>query len=67
MPVARALQIVGGSISQKISDRKLGRAFADQGYQFKRTNMSRGYIVVQRSGVEIQERQKRLASDEVTW
>ena len=67
MPVARALQIVGGSISQKISDRKLGRAFADQGYQFKRTNMSRGYIVVQRSSVEIQERQKRLASDEVTW
>ena len=67
MPVARALQLIGSNSSLKISDRKLGRAFSDLGYEFKRTSTSRGYIVVQRSGSEIQERLEQLASDDVTW
>ena len=39
-------------------------------YFYTKTNasrMSRGYIVVQRSGSEIQERLEQLASDDVTW
>ncbi len=35
-------------------------------YEYRRTNVSRGYIVVQRSGLEIKERMQRLARDEVT-
>ena len=66
MPVGRALQIISGSISQKISDRKLGHAFQALGFQFRRTNTSRGYIVVQRSALEIKERLQQLAGDVVT-
>ena len=61
MPVSRALQIIGGSISQRLSDRKIGHAFTELGFTFRRTNTSRGYIVVQRSGLEIKEHQKMLA------
>ena len=61
MPVSRALQIIGGNISQRLSDRKVGHAFASLGFTFRRTNSTRGYIVVQRSALEIKERQKQLA------
>ena len=66
MPVSRALQIIGGNITRELSDRKIGRAFMDLGFRFKRTNTSRGYVVVQRSAVEIKERLHLQASDEVT-
>ena len=69
MPIGRALQIIGSSsVNQELNTRNLGRAFKDLGFKSLRTNASRGYIVVQRTGAEIQERQKRLAeeSDEVT-
>ena len=66
MPVSRAMQIISGSLSQKLSDRRLGHAFQDLGFEFRRTNMSRGYIVVQRSVQEIRERMQLLARDEVT-
>ena len=66
MPVSRAMQIVSGSLSQKLSDRRLGHAFLALGFEYRRTNVSRGYIVVQRSGLEIKERMQRLARDEVT-
>jgi len=57
MPVSRALQIVGGSLSQKLSPASMGKAFTDLGFAFKRTNTSRGYIVVQRTPTEIKARQ----------
>ena len=66
MPVSRALQIIGGNISQRLSDRRIGHAFTALGFTFRRTNSTRGYIVVQRSPLEIKERQKQLGSDEVT-
>ena len=66
MPVSRALQIIGGNITRELSDRKIGRAFMDLGFRFKRTNTSRGYVVVPRSAVEIKERLHLQASDEVT-
>jgi predicted P-loop ATPase len=61
MPVSRALQIIGGNISQRLSDRRIGHAFSALGFTFRRTNSTRGYIVVQRSPLEIKERQKQLA------
>ena len=61
MPISRALQIIGGNISQRLSDRRLGHAFTSLGFSFRRTNSTRGYIVVQRSPLEIKEHQKQLA------
>jgi predicted P-loop ATPase len=61
MPVSRALQIVSGNISQKVSTVMLGQAFAAQGYEYRRTNHSRGYIVVQRTAQEIRDRHNMLA------
>ena len=66
MPIARAMQIISGNISQKLSDRKLTNAFKDLGFTSHRRNSGRGYIVVQRSGLEIQEHQKAIAGDGVT-
>ncbi len=63
MPVSRAMQIIGGVVTTKLSDRKLGRAFQDLGFEFRRTSTSRGYIVVQRSGLEIKEKMQRDARD----
>ena len=61
MPVARAMQIIGGNTTQKLSAVMIGRAFTELGYECRRTNHSRGYIVVQRSGLEIKERMKDMA------
>ena len=60
MPVSRALQIVSGNISQKINVSALGQAFTAQGFDFRRTKHARGYIVVQRSALEIKERSANL-------
>ena len=48
------------------ADAQQSRAFMDLGFRFKRTNTSRGYVVVQRSAAEIKERLHLQASDEVT-
>ena len=61
MPVARAMQIIGGNTTQKLSPLMIGRAFMELGYECRRTNHSRGYLVVQRSGLEIKERMKDMA------
>ncbi len=61
MPVARAMQIIGGNTTQKLSAVMIGRAFMELGYECRRTNHSRGYLVVQRSGLEIKERMKDMA------
>ena len=41
MPVSRALQIIGGNISQRLSDRKIGHAFTSLGFAFRRTKIPR--------------------------
>ena len=61
MPVSRAMQIVGGSMIQHVNASRLGQAFKSQGYEYKRTAHSRGYIVVQRDAGEIKERLKMMA------
>ena len=67
MPVSRAMQIIGGSITQHLNASRLGQAFTSQGFEFKRTSHSRGYIVVQRDGAQIKERLKQLAIDDETF
>ena len=64
MPVSRAMQIIGGSLSQQVNASRLGQAFKTQGYEYKRTAHSRGYIVVQRDAMEIKERLKMLAEED---
>ena len=63
MPVSRAMQIVGGNPSLRINVSRLGQAFKSQGYEYRRTAHSRGYIVVQRDANEIKERMQTLAHD----
>lgn len=64
MPVSRAMQIVGGYMSQHINPSRLGQAFMSQGFTPKRTNHSRGYVVIQRDAGEIKERMRMLAMDD---
>ena len=64
MPVSRAMQIIGGNLSQHVNASRLGQAFRSQGYEYKRTAHSRGYIVVQRDAMEIKERLKMLAEED---
>ena len=63
MPVSRAMQVIGGSITQHINASRLGQAFTLQGFEFKRTSHSRGYIVVQRDAGEIKSHLTKLAED----
>ena len=63
MPVARALQVVGIGIIQKLNTFSLGRAFRDLGFEKAVRNHIRGYIVVQRSSEEIKARQRMLVTD----
>jgi predicted P-loop ATPase len=63
MPVARALQIVGGGITQKLSAFSLGRAFTELNFEKVVRNHMRGYIIVQRSAEEIKARQRMLGTD----
>ena len=61
MSVARAMQIVGAGMTQKLSAVNLGRAFLEQGFERKRYNKIRGYVVVCRSGDEIKGFLKTMA------
>ena len=53
MPVSLAMQIVGMSITQKLSTVSLGRAFVEQGFERRTFRNVRGYIVVRRSAQEM--------------
>jgi predicted P-loop ATPase len=52
MPVGLAVQIVGGNNAGSLSKEKMGRAFMDLGFDYRRTSSARGYIVVKRSDEE---------------
>ncbi len=64
MPVGRAMQIISGNLTQHVNASRLGQAFKTQGYEYKRTAHSRGYIVVQRDAMEIKERLRMLAEED---
>ena len=61
MSVARALQIVGGNLTQKLTHASLGRAFTELGFIKKILSHVRGYVVVQRTPEEIKARQRLMA------
>ena len=51
--VARAMQIIGCNITQKLSSQKISKAFSDLGFNRLRTKHSRGFIAVIRTAEEI--------------
>lgn len=55
---SRALQVMGGNISQKLSLNKISQAFIELGFERKRYNSIRGFIVVERSGEHIKQFEK---------
>ncbi len=63
MSVARAMQIVGTGIAQKLSAVHLGRAFIEQGFRQKRYANTRGYIVCCRSAEEVRGIQQTMACE----
>lgn len=60
--VARAMQIIGSGITQKLSTVLLGRAMSELGFKTRKYHNIRGYIVKLRSTTEIEALQKRMAS-----
>ena len=61
MPVAAALQLVAGSISQKLSPVHMGRAFRELGFEQRVVRHVRGYIVVRYTAEEMQQRRHLAA------
>jgi predicted P-loop ATPase len=59
-----ALQLIGGNIAQTLSKEKIGHAFTQLGFEYKRTASQRGYIAVHRTGVEMEQYRRRLAGSE---
>lgn len=51
--VARAMQIIGCNITQKLSSQKTGRAFSDLGFKRFRNTRCRGFIAIIRTAEEI--------------
>ena len=64
MPVSVAMQIIAGNTAQIFTLEGLGRAFSKLGFRKKSDGEQRGYIVVRRSGAEIDERKHLLAVPE---
>ena len=61
MPVAAALQLVAGSISQKLSPVHMGRAFRELGFEQRVVRHVRGYIVVRYTAAEMEQRRHLTA------
>ena len=61
--VARAMQIIGCNITQKLSSQKTGRAFSDLGFKRFRNTRCRGFIAVIRTAEEIRNYQISLGID----
>lgn len=59
---SRALQMIGGNITQKLSLPKISQAFVELGFERKRHNGIRGFIAVERTGDEIKSYLKRCAT-----
>ena len=61
-----ALQIIGANITQKLSKENIGRAFTALGFDSRRTNKMRGYVVVRRSAEEMRSMRYQLAAPSVS-
>ena len=62
MSVARALQLMSGNITQKLSPVFLGRAFGELGFRRVKSGGQRGYIVVCRTADEMHQKQLSMAA-----
>lgn len=58
---ARAMQLIGAGLTQKLSSVNVGRALTELGFRRVRYCGVRGYLVVPRSGDEIQQAQRIMA------
>ena len=63
MPVARALQVIGGSMANRLSPVLIGRAFTQMGFDSRIRHGLKGYLVVQRDAGEIKEHLRQMACD----
>ena len=66
MTSARAIQIVGTGISQKLSPTRVGLSFNELGFQRVRYHGIRGYLVIQRTAEEMQAYQKGIILNDET-
>ena len=66
MSVARALQVIGTGITQKLSAVQLGRALKELGFRQVKYKNVRGYIVKQRTALEIQDALTSMALNSET-
>ena len=60
MTSARAIQIIGTGISQKLSPTRVGLAFNELGFRRVRYHGIRGYLVIQRTAEDMQAYQKGI-------
>ena len=63
MSVGNAMQILGSNRSQVLSAVHVGRAFSDLGFKRVKVKDQRGYVVVQRTGAEIEVYRRQMAED----
>ena len=66
MTSARAIQIIGMGISQKLNPTRVGLAFNELGFQRVRYHGIRGYLVIQRTAEEMQAYQKSIILNDDT-
>lgn len=66
MPVSRAVQTMGGNLTQKLNPVYVGRAFVEQGFKRVTNHHIRGYIVIQRTAEEIKTMLKHRSGTEGT-
>ena len=66
MTSARAIQIIGTGISQKLNPTRVGLSFNELGFQRVRYHGIRGYLVIQRTAEEIQAYQKGIILNDET-
>ena len=60
MTSARAIQVIGTGISQKLSPTRVGLAFNELGFRRVRYHGIRGYLVIQRTAEDMQAYQKGI-------
>jgi len=59
-----ALQMIGGNLAYTLSKEKIGHAFTELGFEYRRTATQRGYIAIKRNGVEMESYRRKLAEGE---
>ncbi len=61
-----ALQMIGANIAQSLSKERIGQAFKQLGFEYRRKTAQRGYIAVHRNDMEREQYRRRLAEENAT-